>query len=248
MELIETDGIVLKASGYKDNDAMLTLYTSQLGRVQAAAKGIKSYKNKLAAGCRIFTHSRFILAPGREVYRIRDAEPQHSFYNLSANIERLAYATYFADLASYLAQEQSASMELLRLLLNTFHLLEHSDRDFRLVRAVYELKLLQYTGFAPSMEACTACGDTDNVDHFDPASGGLLCHNCAQHMPDAMPLPEPCLIAMRYVLYSPVNKIFSFTLPAARVRELADILARFLAYHVEKQFRSLAYLNAITGD
>lgn len=246
MELMQTDGIVLKVTAYKDNDVILTIFTQKLGKIQVAAKGVKSYKNKLSAGCRIFSYSEFVLAPGRELYRLRDCSLKHSFYSLSANIERLAFATYLADLTGFVTQEASPNEDLLRLILNAFHLLAHSRRDLRLVRAVYELKLLQYAGFAPDVNGCVICGDTEHVDYFDPAAGGLVCAACANG--EMLELPEPCLIAMRYVLFSPDKKAFSFALLPQYVAQLEQVLEKFIEYHIDKHFYSLDYLKNILGE
>lgn len=246
MELIQTEGIVLKTTPYKDNDMILTLLTDRLGKIQVAAKGIKSYKNKLSAGCRIFTFSEFQLVTGRELYRLKDCSLRHSFYNLSTNIERLAFATYLSDLTAYVTEAQEPDPGLIRLVLNTFHLLAHSRRDLRLIRAVFELKLLQYTGLAPQMDCCIQCGDTNHVDFFDPIRGGLVCSGC--QTADALPLPEPCLIAMRYVLYHTDKKIFAFTLTDRYVAELERLLERFMRVHIDKEFASLTYLKHILGE
>ena len=47
MIILNTQGIVLKAVRYKENDVILTLFTRKLGKVSAIAKGAKRNKSSL---------------------------------------------------------------------------------------------------------------------------------------------------------------------------------------------------------
>ena len=47
MIILNTQGIVLKAIRYKENDVILTLFTRKLGKVSAIAKGAKRNKSSL---------------------------------------------------------------------------------------------------------------------------------------------------------------------------------------------------------
>lgn len=247
MALIKVNGVVLKRTAVGDNDVILTVFTSELGVVKASAKGVKSYKNKFSAGTALFSYSEFILLKGKDIYRVRSCELLESFYNLSTNIERIAFATYIADLTAYTVKETIADARLLSLLLNTFYLLANSDRNLRLVKSVYELKLLCYSGLAPQLECCVSCGDTEHVDYISPQAGGLLCGECQNTARQVYPLSEPCLIALRFIVYSEDKKAFAFQLSDAALEELEAHIEHFMREHIDRDFYSLTYLNMILG-
>ncbi len=247
MEFLKTDGVVLRRTSVGDNDVILTIFTAEKGVLQASAHGVKSLKSRLAAGCALFTHGEFVLASGKSMYRVRSCEPKECFYNLATNIERLAFATYIADLTGYSVKENLADRRLLSLLLNTFYLLANSQRELRTVKCVYELKLLSYIGFAPDLSGCVRCGDVVHVDYLSPTAGGLLCGDCRSVQDRAKPLSEACLIAMRYILYSEDKRAFAFRTGTAVTEELENHIETFVREYVDRDFYSLTYLNMIIG-
>lgn len=247
MELLKTDGVVLKRTGVGDNDVILTIFTAEKGVLQASARGVKNMKSRLAAGCALFTYGEFILAPGKGMYYVRSCTPKESFYNLATNIERLAFATYIADLTCYCIREEGADTRLMSLLLNTFYLFANSQRELRLVKCAYELKLLNYIGFAPELSGCVRCGDVAQVDYLSPSAGGLLCPSCRTPSDKARPLSEPCLIAMRYILYSDDKRAFAFQTTDAVTEELENHIEAFIREYIDRDFYSLTYLNMVLG-
>lgn len=247
MEFLKTDGVVLKRTNVGDNDVILTIFTAEKGVLQATAHGVKSLKSRLAAGCALFTYSEFVLAAGKGMYRVRSCEPKECFYNLATNIERLAFATYLADLTGYSVQENTADKRLLSLLLNTFYLLANSQRELRTVKCVYELKLLNYLGFAPDLSGCVRCGDVVHVDYLSAGAGGLLCGDCKTAQDKAKPLSEPCLIALRYILYSEDKRSFAFRTGDAVTEELENHIEALVREYINRDFYSLTYLNMVIG-
>ena len=247
MELIKTDGVVLKRTNVGDNDVILTVFTDRMGVVQASAKGVKSLKSRLAAGSALFTYAEFVLKPGRSMYSVSSCEPKESFYSLSTNIERLAFATYIADLTAYAVREEVPDERLLSLLLNTLYLFANSQRDLKIIKCVYELKLLSYIGFAPELSGCVRCGDVSDIDYISAAIGGLLCTNCKTAQDRAKKLSEQCLIAMRYIIYTEDKRSFAFSASESVTEELENHIESFIKEHIDKDFYSLTYLNMILG-
>ena len=248
MELLKTEGVVLRRTNVGDNDVILTIFTADKGVLQASARGVKSLKSRLAAGCALFTYGEFVLgSSGKGMHYVRSCEPKESFYNLATNIERLAFATYIADLTGYSVREGCADGRLLSLLLNTFYLLANSQRELRLVKCVYELKLLHYIGFAPEVAGCVRCGDVMHVDYLSSAAGGILCSNCRTVADRAASLSEQCLIAIRYVLYNEDRRAFAFQIGEAVMEELENHIEAFVREYIDRDFYSLTYLNMVLG-
>ncbi|MBR6729150.1 MAG: DNA repair protein RecO [Clostridia bacterium] len=246
MELIKTTGVVIKRTQVKDNDLILTLFTKDLGVVQASARGARGFKNRLSAGTALFAYSEFVLYPGREMYKVNGCELIESFYSLTTNIERLAFATYIADLTGYTVQEEGDTERLLSLFLNTFYLFARWGGELRIVKCVYELKLLEFLGLAPDLFECMACGETEGR-HISASAGGLLCEACHGQVVDSRPVSEPCLDALRHVYTSDDKKAFAFRLSQAALAELEEHVAGFLSEYIDHDFYSLDYLNTVLG-
>jgi len=246
MELIKTSGVVIKRTQVKDNDLILTLFTKDLGVIKASARSARGFKNRLAAGTALFAYSEFVLYPGREMYKVNSCELIESFYSLTTNIERLAFATYVADLTGYSIQEEPDTSRLLSLFLNIFYLFARWGGELRVVKCVYELKLLEFLGMPPCLSECTACGNPEG-SYLSPASGGLICGACCQHAEDARPLSASCLDAMRHVYASDDKKAFAFRLSQNVLEELENHVAKLISEYIDHDFYSLDYLNTVLG-
>ncbi len=246
MDLIKTSGVVIRRTKVKDNDLILTIFTKDLGVIRASARGARGFKNRLAAGTALFAYSDFVLYPGRELYKVNSCELLESFYSLTANIERLAFATYIADLTGYAVQEEAGTERLLSLFLNTFYLFAKWGGELRTVKCVYELKLLDFLGFTPCLEGCVSCGGAE-TPYFAAEEGGLLCAACQKELQTGRPVSAACLDAMRHVLTSDDKRAFAFRLSPDVLEELEQHVAGLLSVFIDHDFYSLTYLNTVLG-
>lgn len=243
MDYIKTMGVVLKRTTVKEGDAIISILTAQNGVIKAYVKGAKNYKNRNSAGSAPFSYSEFVLSPGKDMYRVNSCLLSDSFYNLSTNIERIAYATYIADLVEFTVRENVGDERILPFVLNTFYLLANSDKSLRLIKSVFELKLLCLLGLTPQLDGCVKCGKEEMFSMCAPLGGGL-CSDCGA---DFDKISKSVLSAMRYVAESDDKKVFSFSLSPAQTGEFEHHINQFIKEYVDRDFYSLVYLNKIIG-
>lgn len=236
-------GVVLKRQIIKEGDAIISVLTKNSGVIKAYVKGAKNYKNRNSAGSAPFSYSEFVLSPGRDMYRVNSCLLSESFYNLSTNIERLAYATYVADLVDFTVRENVGDERILPFVLNTFYLLAGSDKSLRLIKTIFELRLLCLLGLAPELDACVKCGQEEAHTIYAPL-GGILCKNCSA---DTDRISGPVLSAMKYVAEADDKKVFSFVLSNEQMIELEYHVDEFMKEYIDRDFYSLEYLNKIIG-
>ncbi len=74
MVIFNTQGIVLRTSRYSENDVILTIFTRNLGKVSAIAKGAKRNKSALLPSAQLFAYSNFTLKKQRGMYRVSQSE------------------------------------------------------------------------------------------------------------------------------------------------------------------------------
>ena len=246
MTTVKLKGVVLRRVNVGDNDVILTVLSDTLGIISVSAKGVKSLRHKSLAGTALFALSDFVVRTGSRMYSLVSAELTESFYNLATNIERLAYATYIADITSFSLREGDAPPELLPLALNTFYLLANSQNDLRPLKCVFELKLLYYLGEAPEMNGCIHCGANAGLDFFTN-EGGLLCNDCRGKSLHSVKISDDCARAMRYILHSEDKRSFFFKISDRTLCELEDITEGYFAWQADRSFYSLDYLHNILG-
>jgi DNA repair protein RecO (recombination protein O) len=245
MNILRTQGLVIKDINVGEADKIITIFTRRNGKIQASARGVKRPRSKLIAGTQFLCYSDFVLYRGKDLYRVSQSEVIENFYNIRNSIEKLSYATYFVELASEVIDEGYINNKLLKLLLNTLYVLSTTDRDPRLLKVIYELRLMSTIGYAPNLIACTSCGNIEQAKYFSSIIGGLVCDKCLRNIKSRnnIMLSAGALHTMRYILYSKLNKIFSFEV-SPKVQEELDFIAKdFLLTHIDKEFKTLKYLE-----
>ncbi len=239
MEPVKTTGIVLKATKCKNSSLALSVLSPDLGKISVWARGVRSGKNTQHSGCVLLTYSEFVLQKRGDMYTLCSACPVRTFYHLREDVVKLSYGVYFADLAGLLFGEGMEAKDAVRLLLNTLHYLEKNLKSPRDLKVLYELRLMCAAGFAPFVEGCMECGNTEAFA-FSPSAGGLLCRACSP----LLPLPKSAVSLLKgYVQCSLKQCLNHDGGDVAKVLE--DAVEQFVRYHTDLFPRSLAYLHRI---
>lgn len=247
---IKTEALVLRETEYKDHDKLLTLLTKEHGKLTVRARGVKGKTSKLKAGCQLLCYSEFTLKDYQGFYYVSEAEPLQMFPELREDLELLSLASYFAQAAEVVSQEDVPNGELLSLLLNAIYAVSKLKLPQLLVKAAFELRLACLSGYEPSLDCCPVCGK-ENPDRFNVSKGVIHCAGCHDdELSEGLRLPvsEGTLAAMRYIVYAPAKKLFSFSLSDAGLKELNGLTETFLVTQLERGFYTLDFYKSLTME
>ena len=134
MSYVKTSGLVLREVEYKEADKILTVLTADQGQLTVKARGARRRGSSLVAATQVLTYSGFSLFESRGRYTVDEAEAISLFPELRGDLDKLALASYFAQLLENLADEDYASGVLLRLGLNSLYALCRLEKPLALVR------------------------------------------------------------------------------------------------------------------
>ena len=70
---------------------------------------------------------------------------------------------------------------------------------------------------------------------------------CVQNVYDGMRLNTSTLYAMQFIVGTPVEKLYTFTLSDEVLKELGKVMERYLDVYVDHRFKSLEILEQLTG-
>ena len=95
-------GLVLKSAPFKENDLLLTILTSEQGKMNVLCRGVRRSK-KTVLYTQPFVYSEFDLFCGKGLAVVDGAEVCEAFYGLREDIVCLALAQYLCDVAAFAA-------------------------------------------------------------------------------------------------------------------------------------------------
>ena len=235
MQIVDK-GLVLRETPYKEADVMLTILTECQGKLSVLARGARRKSSKFSAGVQLLSYSEFTLYESGGRFTLNEAEPLEMFFAIRGDIVKLSLASYFAEVLEQAADEDSINPELLRLGLNAIYALAKTSIEKEKIKAAFELKIAQLSGYTPNLDACICCGATENLSFFDIQNGGVVCQNCNRGGNRA--IDASALDAMRFILREDVKRIFSFSVNEASMKKLSQITNDFLRVHFDRTFKT----------
>ena len=147
-KIISVSGIIVKTEDTKEYDKKITIVSSELGKINFFAFGVKKQNSKNIAKTNIFVFGKFDLKLTKDIYSLDNITVINYFNNLTLDITNYYYGNYFLELINYFSFENNSSKEILFLIVNALNSLIKNKMDKKLIRRVFELKLLSLEGFA----------------------------------------------------------------------------------------------------
>lgn len=241
MDCIKTRAIVARRANYAESNCMLTLFAEGYGTVSASVYGVNSKKSRMKTAAQPLCFAEFVLVKKTgEIYRAESAEIIETFYPIAEDLKKLALANYFLDIVGDVFSAEDS--EILPLLLNTLYALCYKGADAAIAKAAFELKMMQFEGYEPSLDGCIKCGEKNSLSAFD-FSGGAVCSSCKT--PAMPPLLSDVKMAMEYILKSDTKRLFSFELSDTARESLAKICEGYILSKSDKYYKSLEYYKKL---
>lgn len=250
MIILNTQGIVLKAVRYEENDVILTLFTRKLGKVAALAKGAKRNRSSLLSSSQLFSYSNYTLKKQGGMYRVSQSDIIKTFYDISYDIEAFSYATYVTKLVEGSTLENQTNNRLFILLAQTLYLYTQENVDKKFVTHAFEVKFLDYIGFRPVVNRCCSCGSSDlSNPTFDVYEGGVLCNICSENNKNNLKLDITTLKLMEYILSNDILQCSKAKVSKYITYELEKVLRKYLNVYVDNvNLKSLNLLQSIQNN
>ena len=176
----KTEAVVLRTFRFGEADRILHLYTSERGRVNAIAKGVRRTKSRFGGRLEPLFRVNLVLHQGRgELCTVTQVETVAAHPALRERRGSLERASQACDAVLRLLDSEEPNRPAYNLLCRELQLLDQDAAAATRAHALaFRLKLLLAAGFAPELAACATCGDRDHVGGFSASAGGVVCPGC----------------------------------------------------------------------
>lgn len=180
MKSANFDALVIKSVNFSDSDKIFTLFTKDLGKISAKAKGIRKINSKRMSTLDTLNLIRVGLYGEGEIRTITETRLLFSFSNLKSDLSKLRTSYYFLELINRLIYETEDN-RVYELLLKCLKRLDEKDFNDTRVENFFEMSFLDILGYELTFDKCSRCKITDFIKlkySFNFEDGGLVCENC----------------------------------------------------------------------
>lgn len=243
---LRVEAVVLRHTDWGEADRLLTIFTRELGKVRVVAKGVRRLRSRKAGHLEPFTRSALMLARGRDIWIVTQADTLDAYLPLGESLERTAYAAYIAELLDRFTYEEGENSSLYRLFVEALERVATLEDPVPAIR-YYEVRLLDLLGFRPELQHCVSCGAEikPEAQFFSALLGGAVCPRCGSDAADVRPVSLQTLKYLRHYQRSSYAEATRVRLPDAVRPEMEALMQYYLTYLLERSLNSPAFLREV---
>ena len=240
-----TEGIILRRTDFGEADRLLTVFTPERGKLKLIAKGARKPTSRKSGHVELFSHGQFLVAVGRELDILTQAETLEPYLPLREDLLRTTYAYYVAELADAFTAERDENRPLFELLKDAFGWLCEAD-DLLLAARYYELHLLGLVGYQPQLFVCGGCRKPlqPEVNYLSAAEGSVFCRKCGYDRVGTSELSVNALKVLRFLQTRDWETCRLLRLSPASHAEVERTMNQYITYHLERKLKSVDFLHA----
>lgn len=242
-------GMVLSATPVGEYDKRLVILTKERGKITAFAKGARKPNSPFVAGSRPMSFGSFTVYEGRNSYGVTAMNISNYFEELAIDIDKVYYGFYMLEMADYYARENVEATSMLNLLYISLKALINNRVPYKLVRRIFELKMMMLNGEYPELFTCVKCQEGEALASFSIDNNGMICKKCLatnngkgtdSHNKTStdIEIRPSTLYTLQYIVTSDLDKLYTFVVTDEVMAEINMVVKRFIKKHIDKEFKS----------
>lgn len=238
------EGIVIRSIDYSEGSKIVTVLTDSQGKVGMIIRGAKKPRSRYGSLAQLLSHGEFVYFRQNGLGTLTHGDIVNSHQKLRENIELTAYAVYAAELTDKAIPDEEASNFLFRQLQSLLVALEN-DKDPEITVQLYEMKILELTGYAPDFSACFHCGNVVGPMALSAFNGGILCQKCTYRDPYALVLSDGALKILRIYRQHDLTRLGNVTVSEPTKALLKKAMRRLIDTQLQLQLKSRSFLDQL---
>ncbi|WP_341278405.1 DNA repair protein RecO [Paenibacillus sp. FSL H8-0537] len=242
--LYRVEGIVIRSMDYGENNKIINVLTNTNGKVGILIRGAKKARSRHASLAQPFTYAEFTFFRTSGLGTLNHGEILASNHLLREQLELTAYASYAAELTDRAMQEEDTSSFLFEQLKAYLSGLVEG-KDPQIVSHLYEMRVLDMSGYAPVLDHCVECGGEDTPFRISAAAGGVLCRRCGHKDPQGIVLSEAAYKLLRLFVRMDLRRLGSIQVKPETKQELKKVMRMLMDLHIGIPLKSRGFLDQL---
>ena len=224
-----TPAILVRRVDYGDYDLILNFLTRDRGKISVIAKSAKRSQKRFGG----------ILASLIK-----------PLVNISADIRKTAYASYWAELVNLWLEEGRTQADIYDLMAYVLAELDTGTISTEVLSILFQMRFLSLSGLCPNLSYCSTCRiATDAAPHprmnFDLSKGGVVCESCVPYGADERCLSRGTIKQLQWMDKGDFHKAARIRFSIQALKEGLAFLESFVPYHLGREPRSLKFLRQL---
>ena len=241
MKIESIEGIILSETNYSESSKILNVLTKDHGLLGIMSKGCRNMKSKLRGVSRKLLYGTFhIYYKENGLSTLIGVDVINSFSNILMDLEKISYASFILDLTNQVAK-QNDSDEIFDLLKDTLIKIEEGLNPLNLTN-ILEIKILDYLGVTPSIDACSNCGSDKQIITLSSDKGGYICKNCYQNEPL---VSDKTIKMIRMYYYVDIKNISKLDVSSEVTKEINQFLEDYYDRYTGLYMKSKDFMKRI---
>lgn len=241
---LRVEAVVLRHVDWGEADRLLGLYTREQGKLRGVAKGARKLRSRKAGHLEPFTRVALLLARGRDLWIVTQAETVDAYLPLRDDLVRTGYAAYVIELLDRFTYEEGENRAIYSLLVDTLQRISAGESTFTALR-YYEIQLLDHLGFRPQFFQCVRGGEEIHPEDqfFSAREGGVLCPRHGRGVSDSRPVSREALRYLRHFQRSSYTEAVRAQVPISYQQEMETLLNYYLTYLLERGLKTPQFIQ-----
>jgi DNA repair protein RecO (recombination protein O) len=224
----KTSAVVLRGRAYGEADRILTLLTTERGKIDAIAKGVRRTKSQMSGRLEFGSEVLLEMHRGRSLDVVVSAEIESAHWQHIVAPEHYAAATLIVEFVDAFCEPEMPLPDVYALLSAALTAIGSSASPLTLIPR-FSFRLLDALGLAPPVGCCIRCGNAFKTRSawVDFEQGGFSGDECRVAWRESLELDESDLLNLRAVAAPPAGPVRPALLALPRVAQAIEALMRF---------------------
>lgn len=246
METFKIEGVVLNTADFGEANRVVTLFTKEFGKLETNAYGCRRAKSPLSGATQMFNHISAEISQGGKVDTIREAEILDFYGNLTADIERLAYAAFFFEIVDKMTLPKFPEPDIFDLLIKSLPAL--NSRNPKIAALIGACQFMQLSGVQLNFTNCVHCGKILEGDAaISLNDGGAVCPDCKEKSTDASPYPEFLRLTFETMLKFDWKEKTKLTFKTRQILTAEKFFLAYIKSILGKELNSVKFIRQLEG-
>lgn len=238
------EGIVIRTTDYGETNKIVTIFSRELGKVSAMARGAKKPKSRLSSISQLLTHGHFLIQTGSGLGTLQQGEIISSMREIREDIFLTAYASFIVELTDKATEDKKHNPYLFEMLYQTLHYMSEGT-DSEILALIYQTKMLPVLGLHPHFDTCAICHQEADFVAFSVREGGFLCKQHAQQDSYAIPVGEAVYKLLRLFYHFDLGRLGNVSVKEETKRQMSTVLNMYYDEYCGIYLKSRRFLSQL---